>query len=286
MLMSADLSAPRLLTANSAAMQITGRTLEQLSKFNFRSVTHPDDVTAMLDGWAAMVSGEIEIRQMEIRQRFHGDAWCWYSLRRSLVRDADCRPLQVITQSTDVTERKETEHRTYRLAVTDPLTGLPNRRHFQDRLNNTHARLLRSDALIGVVFVDLDHFKVVNDELGHKAGDELLERIARLLSDSVRPGDTVARLGGDEFAVLAEHDHENELLVMAERLRSVIDITMPLLDGSPKIKVATSGQWRRWSDLATPRSGIAAIARQLVTTTGANRLGSIAMNVAVDRVST
>jgi len=148
------------------------------------------------------------------------------------VRDADGRPLQVITQSTDVTERKETEHRTYRLAVTDPLTGLPNRRHFQDRLNNTHARLLRSDALIGVVFVDLDHFKVVNDELGHKAGDELLEQIARLLSDSVRPGDTVARLGGDEFAVLAEHDHENELLVMAERLRSVIDITMPLPDGS------------------------------------------------------
>jgi len=232
MLMSAELSAPRLLTANSAAMQIAGRTLEQLSKLDFRSVTHPDDVTAMVDGWAAMVAGEIEIHQMEIRQRFQGDAWRWYSLTRSLVRDAEGRPLHVITQSTDVTERKETENRTYRLAVTDPLTGLPNRRHFQDRLNNTHARLLRSDALIGVVFIDLDHFKAVNDELGHKAGDELLERIGRLVSDSVRPGDTVARLGGDEFAVLAEHAHENELLVMAERLRSVIDITIPLPDGS------------------------------------------------------
>ena len=232
MLVSADASAPRLLTANSAAMQIAGRTLEQLSKLDFRSVTHPEDVTAMVDGWAAMVAGEIEIHQMEIRQRFQGDVWRWYSLTRSLVRDSDGRPLHVITQSTDVTERKETENRTYRLAVTDPLTGLPNRRHFQDRLNNTHARLLRSDALIGVVFIDLDHFKAVNDELGHKAGDELLERIARLVSDSVRPGDTVARLGGDEFAVLAEHAHENELLVMAERLRSVIDVTIPLPDGS------------------------------------------------------
>jgi diguanylate cyclase (GGDEF)-like protein/PAS domain S-box-containing protein len=252
MLMSAHPTEPQLLTANSAAMQMAGRTMEQLSKLDFRTVTHPDDVSALLDGWAALASGETGIHQMEIRQRFVGDAWRWYSLTRSLVRDAEGKSLHVITQSTDVTERKETEHRTYRLAVTDPLTNLPNRRHFHDRLSHTHARLLRSDALLGVIFIDLDHFKTVNDELGHKAGDELLERIARLLLESVRPGDTVARLGGDEFAVLAEHDHEDELLVMAERLRSAIDITMTLPDGSLHRVTASIGVASRLASDAAP----------------------------------
>ncbi len=232
MLITANDVPPRVLKANPAAKQMTGLTLEQMSKLDFYDVTHPDDVPAAAAGWAALLAGEIEIHHMEIRQRYSGDAWRWYALTRSLVRDAEGEPLHAIFQAIDVTERKETEHRTYQLAVTDPLTGLANRRHFQDRLGHTHARLLRSSALIGVIFVDLDHFKAVNDELGHRTGDELLERIAGLLLDSVRPGDTVARLGGDEFAILAEHDHEDELHVLAERLRSVLDITMVLPDGS------------------------------------------------------
>ena len=230
--MSADDFPPRLLQANAAMLQMTGRTLEQLSKLDFHRVTHPEDLAAEAAGWAALVAGEIETHQMEIRQHYRGDTWRWYSLKRSLVRDADGEPLHVIVQSTDVTERKEAEQQTYQLAVTDSLTGLANRRHFHDRLSYTHARLLRSSALIGVIFLDLDHFKAVNDELGHNTGDELLQRIARLLSDSVRPGDTLARVGGDEFAVLAEHEHEDELVVMAERLRSVIDITLPFPNGS------------------------------------------------------
>ena len=252
MLLSADHVAPRLLQANSAAMQMTGRTLDQLSNLDFAGVTHPDDVAADTAGWAALVAGEIEIHQMDIRRCYRGAAWRWFSLRRSLVRDASSRPLYVIAQSTDVTVRKETENRTYQLAVTDPLTGLHNRRHFQDRLRHTHARLSRSTALIGVIFIDLDHFKTVNDELGHKTGDEVLERIGLLLSDSVRPGDTVARLGGDEFAVLAEHDHEDELLEMAERLRAVIDITMPLPDGSFHRVTASIGVASRMARDAGP----------------------------------
>jgi diguanylate cyclase (GGDEF)-like protein/PAS domain S-box-containing protein len=252
MLLTADAVAPRLLQANSAVMQMTGRTLEQLSSLDFVGVTHPDDAGVDAAGWSALVAGEIEMHQMEIRRCYRGAAWRWYSLTRSLVRDSDGLPLYVIAQSTDVTERKETENRTYQLAVTDPLTGLPNRRHFQDRLDHTHARLSRSTALIGVIFIDLDHFKAVNDELGHGTGDELLQRIGQLLSGAVRPGDTVARLGGDEFAVLAEHDHEDELLEMAERLRSVLDITVPLPDGSTHRVTASIGVASRMAREAVP----------------------------------
>lgn len=252
MLMSADEFPPRLLQANSATMQITGCTLEQLSKLDFYDVTHPDDVTAAAAGRAALFAGEIDIHQMELRQRYSGDAWRWFSLTRSVVRDANGEPLYVIAQSTDVTERKESEHRTYQLAVTDPLTGLSNRRHFQDRLIHTHARLSRSSALIGVIFIDLDHFKEVNDELGHNTGDQLLERIAGLLLESVRPGDTVARIGGDEFAVLAEHHVEDELFAMAERLRSVLDITLSLPDGSVHRVTASIGVASRLACQAAP----------------------------------
>ena len=251
-LLSANDFPPRLLTANTAMLEITGCTLEQLSKLDFYDATHPDDVTAAAQGWAALLAGEIEIHQMEIRQRYQAGAWRWYALTRSLVCDGDGSPLYVVAQSTDVTERKETEQLTYQLAVTDPLTGLSNRRHFQDRLSHTHARLLRSSSLIGVIYIDLDHFKTVNDQLGHRTGDELLERIAGLLSDSVRPGDTVARLGGDEFAVLAEHDDEDELLVMADRLRSVVDVTVPLPDGSLHRVTASIGVASRLARNASP----------------------------------
>jgi len=100
----------------------------------------------------------------------------------------------------DVTEKVDTELRLRQLAHTDSLTGLANRFMLRDALSGA----LRSGRPGALLMVDLDHFKIVNDSLGHSAGDELLKCVAQRLRDSLRTGDTVARLGGDEFAVLAE----------------------------------------------------------------------------------
>ncbi len=116
----------------------------------------------------------------------------------------------IFASARDITERKELEkHLTYQ-AFHDSLTGLPNRALFLDRLGHALARADRREDYAAVLFLDLDDFKVVNDSLGHGAGDELLVAVARRLTACLRPGDTVARLGGDEFTVLLEELSDRE----------------------------------------------------------------------------
>ena len=232
-IMGVDQFPPRLIRANEAQLRLTGLTSAELAAIDFYDSTHPEDVNAAASGRAALLAGEIDSHQMEVRQKFRPDHdWRWFSLVRSVVRDSDGTPTHLLAQSTDVTERKEAEQRQYRLAVTDELTGLANRRHFEDRLVNTHSRLLRTALSIGVIFIDLDHFKQVNDNLGHSAGDDVLKEVAEILLESVRPGDTVARFGGDEFAVLAEHERDADIRDMADRLRVSIDIPVELPSGT------------------------------------------------------
>lgn len=104
----------------------------------------------------------------------------------------------------DVTERFRMEERLRHLAFYDPVTELPNRAHFEDRLGQAMARAERQGQKLAVIFLDLDRFKNVNDTLGHHAGDEVLQQVAERLSRRLRKGDLLARLGGDEFAFLLE----------------------------------------------------------------------------------
>ncbi|MGH2981731.1 MAG: putative bifunctional diguanylate cyclase/phosphodiesterase [Solirubrobacterales bacterium] len=116
-------------------------------------------------------------------------------------------------------ERREEEERTRYEALHDPLTGLPNRNLFLDRLGRALAQAERRESSVAVLFLDLDQFKLVNDSLGHAAGDELLASVAPRLEHGLRPSDTIARFGGDEFAVLAEVKTENDAVRVAERIK-------------------------------------------------------------------
>lgn len=119
----------------------------------------------------------------------------------------------------DVTERRKAEERLQHDAFHDPLTGLPNRALFLDRLGQILAKRRRY-YLFAVLFLDLDRFKVVNDSLGHMAGDQLLKATARKLESCLRPGDTVARFGGDEFAILLDEIRDvNDATRVAERIQ-------------------------------------------------------------------
>ncbi len=116
-------------------------------------------------------------------------------------------------------ERRRTEEQTQHEALHDPLTGLPNRNLFLDRLQHALSVAARRETPIAVLFLDLDQFKLVNDSLGHAAGDELLAAVAPRIEGALRPGDTVARFGGDEFAVLAEDvGNERGATRIAERI--------------------------------------------------------------------
>ncbi len=126
---------------------------------------------------------------------FPADYWC-YPIRK------DGQVVGSVTTFIDITERKQVEQRLHHMAHYDGLTNLPNRNLLIDRLEQSLARVRWHDRVLAVLFLDLDRFKVINDTLGHDAGDKLLQATAERLSKCVRDGDTVARLGGDEFAIL------------------------------------------------------------------------------------
>jgi len=130
----------------------------------------------------------------------------------------------LLVAATDVTARRKAQARLLQAAFYDPLTGLPNRALFKDRLEVAFARAKgREAAQFAVLFLDLDRFKLVNDSLGHRAGDELLVQIARRLESCRRAGDTVARLGGDEFTLLVEGvGSEEEAIAIAERVHRAL----------------------------------------------------------------
>jgi diguanylate cyclase (GGDEF)-like protein len=128
-------------------------------------------------------------------------------------------------------ERRRAEEQTQHEALHDPLTGLPNRSLFLDRLEHALSVTARRESSVAVLFLDLDQFKLVNDSLGHAAGDELLSSVAPRLEQALRPGDTVARFGGDEFAVLAEDiGSERGATRIAERIAESLSRPFVLRD--------------------------------------------------------
>jgi diguanylate cyclase (GGDEF)-like protein/PAS domain S-box-containing protein len=129
----------------------------------------------------------------------------------------------VLGISTDITARKLFEQQLAHTAFHDPLTKLPNRALFMERLRHSLNRAQRQKKPVAAVFLDLDGFKLINDSLGHDAGDALLISVADRITSCVRPGDTVARLGGDEFTVLLEDlDDEGEVVGIVERIAEVL----------------------------------------------------------------
>lgn len=182
--------------------RITGYALDELElKGGWMAIVHPDDREKMQRQMPMLLDGESIISEYRIISASGRTVWLRDHVRP--IRDeVTGAVIELLGAVHDVTERRLAEEQVENLAFYDPLTSLPNRRLLLDRLEQALALSARTSLRGALLFIDLDHFKNLNDTKGHEAGDELLIQQARRLRLCVREGDTVARLGGDEFIII------------------------------------------------------------------------------------
>ncbi len=213
--------ADRLLEVNDALCRLTGYPRQRLLGTSLARLVHPDD-SAPRGSTRRPMADEPGTAQFEQRLLDIKGESVWVLVTTSIVRDQAGEPDHRIVQMQDVSERKRFEGRLQHLADHDPLTGLFNRRRFEDELQRELAAAERYGRGGAVLALDLDHFKYVNDSLGHSLGDKMITRASGLLLDRLREADIVARLGGDEFAViLPEADEERAVTVAEDLLRTI-----------------------------------------------------------------
>ncbi|MDJ0738307.1 MAG: EAL domain-containing protein [Gammaproteobacteria bacterium] len=188
---------------------------------------HRDDFVAQLDAYK---SGERDTFEIEYPMQ-HKDGHVVDVLARAyVVRDADGAPSRVVGTHVDISARKRVEKEVQHLAFHDSLTGLPNRLLFRETLERILTRRKRDRRQFALLILDLDHFKEVNDSLGHPVGDELLKAVSDRISEVIRASDMLARLGGDEFALIQlEIQDAAEASVLAAKIIAAVDAPFDIL---------------------------------------------------------
>lgn len=189
---------------NPAFTQLLGHDRAYLEAHTSEQLTHPDDMEENVALSRRLLDGEIASYTVDKRYRHADGSWVWTTMSVSLVRHVDGTPDHFVAQVLDLRDRKRLEDELSHLAMHDSLTELPNRRLVIDRLDQALVRSVRLDERVGVIYVDLDGFKEINDTFGHDTGDRVLVEVSIRLRDVLRRSDTAGRLGGDEFIVISE----------------------------------------------------------------------------------
>src|SRR6478735_4380302 len=212
----------RIVDANQSLAEMLRRDVDELVGCTLREFTHPDDVRAAQPHRARLELGIVDSYRIDQRYRRRDGEYVWARTRVSSTEDDG--GMLAITHIEDVTEQRRAAEQLRYAARHDELTGLPNRSYLMHLL---HDRLATAEVdEVAVLFVDLDHFKTINDSLGHEVGDQLLQVVSERLRSVLRERDVLARFGGDEFIVIMK----GEPVDVAARLRKAVHIPVEIDD--------------------------------------------------------
>jgi diguanylate cyclase (GGDEF)-like protein/PAS domain S-box-containing protein len=234
-------TAGRILYVSDAVAPMLGWTPAELIGRTVGDFVHPQDRETVRIGRAAATrTTETIVTTQRHLARDGGFLWTECATRQ-VVDPQQANGVALLTSMRDIADRKLVEARLERQALTDPLTGIANRTVLMDRLTQALSRLQRDQHILAVIYLDLDRFKIINDSLGHKLGDQLLMKVAERALTTLRPADTLARIGGDEFVVVAEGlQSVTDAKTLAARICASIEAPFEL-DGEAIVCTVSAG---------------------------------------------
>jgi diguanylate cyclase (GGDEF)-like protein/PAS domain S-box-containing protein len=210
--------------ASPSSLHILGWKPEEMTGKDFGDFVFPEDVSVLDEAEAADVNGGAADSQAMVRMIKKDLTAVWTNINARCVRDpVTGKPRAYVLAMRDVTERKVLEEKLSALAMTDALTGLWNRRAFDQFLRREWKRTVRDESQLSLLLLDLDHFKSLNDQHGHPLGDEYLVGVASAITDSVRASDVVCRWGGDEIAIILPATDQAGAARTAEKVRAAVE---------------------------------------------------------------
>jgi diguanylate cyclase (GGDEF)-like protein/PAS domain S-box-containing protein len=213
----------RIFYVSPSCDRIVGWRPDQLVGTPALAGVNPEDMPRVEEVVASLKRGEAEEARISYRTRHREKSEIWVESTLRVTRHVDGEIDGVVAISRDVTEQKDLEEKLENLAIEDGLTGLANRRRFDERLQAEWARSVRDGNPLSLLMIDVDHFKKFNDQYGHPAGDACLQSVAGVLAEEARrPADLAARYGGEEFAVLLPNTDAAGCALIGERIRCAL----------------------------------------------------------------
>lgn len=232
----------RFTKVNPALSTLLGYDEHLLLSTSLTALVHPDDAASLDAELGGLADGTLASVSTELRLLGAEKDPIWVAVRASIIRNDEGAPLHLLMHLLDVSQRRRHEQQLQDMADRDALTGLANRRSFLRDLDHHLREIARYGPAGALLMLDLDQFKLVNDNLGHSAGDKLIVSVATVLRAALRDADTVARLGGDEFAVLLPRADRAEAEAVATRLLDAIRTHASVQSGSrPRRATASLG---------------------------------------------
>lgn len=229
----------KILRINTALRELLGYSEKELLNMNFVEISHPDDISEYSNQLQQLLSGELTNFQLEKRFLTKNADIRWTLVSASIAPDIDGKNSYCILQIQSIDEQRKATSELNHMAYHDPLTNLDNRSQFDKNINLAISAADATKTRFAVIMLDLDRFKIINDSMGHDAGDSLLKIVAERLQTSVRRSDKTARLGGDEFVVIIQDLTHSEIVANISQ-KILENILKPLVIKGNQVYITTS----------------------------------------------